>query len=105
MSKIYIVDYGLSGCQVTTNDKINKLLETNGWKCTGFNTTYWKDIEDKCDVKKTEHDLRTLIQKQDSKCTVTLLILCVEKSDVIGTKSDEIIFGCDFKFPRTNNSA
>ncbi|MGD9969746.1 MAG: hypothetical protein AB7S65_04765 [Sulfuricurvum sp.] len=103
MSKIYVVDYGLSGCK--KNETINKLLEDNGWKCTGFNTTYWKDIDDKCNVKEIENKLGKLIQQKADNCTVTLLIVCVDKSDVIGTKDSEIIFGCNFKSPQSNNKA
>lgn len=108
MSKIYVVDYGIgkiedksSNCD--KNDAVNKLLENNGWKCTGFNTTYWKDVDDKCDVKEIEKKLGEIIQQKVNNCTVTLLVVCVEKSDVIGTKGGNIIFGCDFKYPQSNN--
>lgn len=103
MSKIYVMDYGLSICHA--HSKINELLESKGWKRTGFNTTYWKDIEGKCDVRKTENDLRELIKERYEGCIVTLLIVCVEKSDVIGTNSNGIVFGCDFKYPQNNNIA
>ena len=104
MSKIYVMDYGLKKCEVA-HDKINKLLEKNGWKCTGFNTTYWKDVDGKCDVKNKEKEVRNLIQSVVTNCTFSLLIVCVDKSDVIGTKDDEMIFGynCDFLHPDSNN--
>lgn len=105
MSKIYIVDYGLSGCK-TANDKINKFLIGKGWKCTGFNTTYWKDVTCECDIKNQEKELRNQIQSIATGCTLSLLIVCVDKSDVIGTKADEMIFfgyNCDFIHPDSNN--
>lgn len=102
MSKIYVMDYGLKSCTVT-HPQINALLEQNNWKCTGFNTTFWKDVDGECNVKNKEKELRELIKSKVHDCTFSLLIMCVEKSDVIGTKDNTMIFGCDFKHPDTNN--
>ena len=106
MSKIYVVDYGISVCKAT-NDTINKLFEENSWKCTGFNTTYWKDIEGQCNIEGEEKNLRELIQnKIGNNCIVTLLVMCVDKSDVIGKKNGNTIFGStNFLYPDKNNLA
>lgn len=107
MKKIYVVDYGIesdgktTGCSAKYSGAVRELLEQNGWKKTGFDSTVWKEVDESgYDVQQIEGILRQLIEGTIEKCKVSFLIFCVDQADVYGTnKNNEICFGAKFISP------
>lgn len=107
MKKIYVVDYGVESdgetkkCSSKHGDAVRKILEQNGWKRTGFDSTVWKEVDGLgYDIQQIEGILRQLIEGTIEKCKVSFLIFCVDQADVYGTnKNNEVCFGTKFISP------
>lgn len=102
MSKIYVVDYGIEkldseslGCDDIRNKVKNKIETT--WNPTGFDTTYWKNVEGECNVQETKDELEKSIKTVvGENCKVSLLLMCVDKCNIVGTQNGEVVFGTEF---------
>jgi len=102
VEKIYIADYGIEKIKENARPKIDEIANDANWHKTPFDSTIWVESGKYTNIEDAKNHLKDSIRKTiETKCKVSekcdykisILIMHVNKHEVMGEKDEKICFG------------